>query len=168
MKEERPCCPKCGKNESIKSGQHLGRQRYKCKSCSCQYTRSDKRGRPAQEKWLALWLYMHGLSLNAIGKLLKVSTPAVLKWVKALGEQVKDKPLPSSVAVVELDEMWHYLHHKKTNTGYGKLIVAIPVSSLTGNVALVINPPLSDSGNASSVGTSVLAAPTIGKPIAPC
>ncbi len=38
---------------------------------------------------------------------------------------------------MELDEMWHYLHSKKTNFVSGKLIVAIPVSSLTGNVAIV-------------------------------
>ncbi|MDR2819976.1 MAG: hypothetical protein LBB60_05550 [Desulfovibrio sp.] len=49
--------------------------------------------------------------------------------------------LPFSAEIgnhVELDEMWHYLRSKKTNFVFGKLIVAIPVSSLTGNVGIVI------------------------------
>jgi hypothetical protein len=46
--------------------------------------------------------------------------------------------------VVELDEMWHYLRSKKTNFGSGRLIVAIPVNSLTGNVGVVIKEPSPD------------------------
>jgi transposase len=52
--------------------------------------------------------------------------------------------LLGEAVIIELDEMWHYLHSKKTNYGSGKLIVAIPVNSLTGNVAIVTKALLQD------------------------
>jgi hypothetical protein len=79
-----------------------------------------------------------GLSLNCIARMFKVSTPAVLRWVRLFAEKTYEKPEPSEAVIVELDEMWHYLGSKKTNFGYGKLIVAVPVSSLIGNVGIVI------------------------------
>lgn len=135
-----PICPKCSFQESVKNGTHHGRQRYRCKQCGFQFTRSTPRGRPAQEKAMAVLLYTLGLSLNAIARLLNVSTPAVLRWVRLFAEKVYEKPEPHEAVIVELDEMWHFLGSKKTNSGSGRLIVAIPVSSLTGNAGLVIKP----------------------------
>jgi len=131
-------CPKCSCSEVVKNGKHLGRQRYRCKSCGFQFTRTAARGRPASEKAIAVLLYTLGLSLNCIARMLKVSTPAVLRWVRLFAEKTYEKPEPSEAIIVELDEMWHYLHSKKTNSGSGKLIVAVPVGSLTGNAGLVI------------------------------
>ena len=132
-------CLKCGSKEAVKNGWHLGVQRWKCKGCGYQYTREQRRGRSGEEKATAMMLYLHGLSMNAIGKLLKVSMPSVLKWVRHFAEQAYEKPVPRSAVVVELDEMWHFLRSKKTNCGSGRLIVAIPISSLTGNVGVVIS-----------------------------
>ncbi|MDR2160988.1 MAG: hypothetical protein LBO77_02455, partial [Desulfovibrio sp.] len=126
-----PECPKCGSTENVKNGRHLGRQRYRCKKCCFQFTRTTPRGRPANEKATAVLLYTLGLSLNCIARMLKVSTPAVLRWVRLFAEKVYEKSEPREAVVVELDEMWHYLRSKKTNFGYGRLIVAIPVNSLT-------------------------------------
>lgn len=131
-------CPKCLSGKVVKNGMHLEKQRYRCKNCGFQFTRETPRGRPAQEKALAVLLYTMGLSLNAIARIFKVSTPAVLRWVKNFAEKTYEKPEPQEAVIVELDEMWHYLHSKKTNFGSGKLIVAIQVSSLTGNAGLVI------------------------------
>ena len=131
-------CPKCQSANIIKSGHHHGRQRHRYKSCGFQFTRTDPRGRPASEKAMAITLYTMGLSLNSIARFFKVSTPSVLRWVRTFAEKVYEKPEPREAVVVDIDEMWHYLHSKKTNCGYGKLIVALPVSSLTGNAGLVI------------------------------
>jgi transposase len=68
----------------------------------------------------------------------KVTTPAVLRWVRLFAEKTYTKPEPAEAVIVELDEMWHYLGSKKTSSGSGRLIVAVPVSSLTGNVGVVI------------------------------
>jgi hypothetical protein len=77
-----------------------------------------------------------GLSFNAIARIYNVATSTVMRWVRSFAEKTYDKPEPGQAVIVELDEMWRYLHSKKTNSGFGKLIVAIPVSSLTGNVAI--------------------------------
>lgn len=137
---ERPPCPKCHFSEVIKNGQHLEKQRYRCKSCGFQFTRTTPRGRPASDKAMAITLYTLGLSLSAIARLFRVSTPAVLRWVRIFAEKTYEKQEPREAVVVELDEMWHYLHSKKTNFGSGRLIVAAPVNSLIGNVAIVIKP----------------------------
>jgi transposase len=134
-------CPKCHSQEVIKNGKHLGKQRHRCKVCGYQFTRTTPRGKPANEKAGAILLYTLGLSMNAIARLFQVSTPAVLRWIRNFAERVYEKPEPKEAVVVELDEMWHYLHSKKTSFGSGKLIVAIPVSSLTGNVGIVIGSP---------------------------
>ena len=131
-------CPKCGWSEAVKNGKHLGRQRYKCRSCAFQFTRTTARGRPASEKATAVLLYTLGLSLNCIARMFKVSTPAVLRWVRLFAEKTHEKPEPAEAVIVELDEMWHYLASKKTNFGSGRLIVAVPVGSLTGNVGIVL------------------------------
>lgn len=111
--EHMPICPKCAFQKSVKNGNHHGRRRYRCKQCGFQFTRSTPRGRPAQEKAMAVLLYTMGLSLNSIARLLSVSTPAVLRWVRLFAEKVYEKPEPREAVIVELDEMWHFLGSKK-------------------------------------------------------
>jgi hypothetical protein len=54
--------------------------------------------------------------------------------VRLFAEKTYEKPEPDEAVVVEIDEMWQYLSSKKTNFGSGRLLVAVPVDSLTGNV----------------------------------
>ena len=131
---EKPPCTKCQSIEVVKNGKVQGKQRYKCKSCSLQFTRLTPRGRPAQEKAMAVTLYTLGLSIRAIARLIGVSPTAVLKWIKTFAKTHYEKPAPGDAIIVELDEMWHYLGSKKTSYGSGKLIVEKLESLLTGNV----------------------------------
>ena len=131
---EKPPCPKCQSIEVVKNGKVQGKQRYKCKSCSLQFTRLTPRGRPAQEKAMAVTLYTIGLSIRAIARLIGVFPTAVLKWIKTFAKTHYEKPAPGDAIIVELDEMWHYLGSKKTSYGSGKLIVEKLESLLTGNV----------------------------------
>ncbi len=132
-----PACPQCRSSKTVKNGFRCNRQRYKCNQCGHQFTRTTPRGRPLEDKLLAVILYMHGLSLNAIAKLFGVSAPAVLKWVRKFAQDTYDKPKPGSAIVMELDEMWHYIKKNPTSSGSGRLIVAIPANSLTGSVGIV-------------------------------
>ena len=43
-------CPKCGSKERVKSGFMNGKQRYKCKSCKCNFTQSNQRGASQENK----------------------------------------------------------------------------------------------------------------------
>ena len=131
---EKPPCPNCQSIEVVKNGKVQGKQRYKCKSCSLQFTRLTPRGRPAQEKAMAVTLYTLGLSIRAIARLIGVSPTAVLKWIQTFAKTHYEKPAPGDAIIVELDEMWHYLGSKKTSYGSGKLIVEKLESLLTGNV----------------------------------
>ena len=99
-----------------------------------QFTRLTPRGRPAQEKAMAVTLYTLGLSIRAIARLIGVSPTAVLKWIKTFAKTHYEKPAPGDAIIVELDEMWHYLRSKKTSYGSGKPIVEKLESLLTGNV----------------------------------
>jgi len=129
-------CKKCGSEHIIKAGKIDDNQRYRCKECGCQFQPNRHKGKPEQTKRLAILLYLLGLSMRTIAKITKTDVHAVYRWIKAFAEENYVKPEPaSSEVVVELDEMWHYLHSKKTNFGYGKLIAAIPVNLSTGSVA---------------------------------
>ena len=128
-------CKKCGSEKYVKAGFISGEQRYLCKDCGCKFVPTRHHGKPQKDKLLAVWLYLHGLSFRTIAKFFKVSHKAIFDWVKAFAKENYIKPEPHGEAViVELDEMWHYLHSKKDKSGFGKLIAAIPVNLSTGNV----------------------------------
>ena len=82
--ETRPNCPKCHAGAAYRSGKVLGRQRYRCGDCGFQFTRTTPRGRPANEKALAVTLYTMGLSPSAIARMFHVSAPAVLRRARNL------------------------------------------------------------------------------------
>jgi len=127
-------CPKCKSSHSVKNGHHHGKQRYKCRTCNCQFTKEQPRGKNTKTKHWAILLYVNGLSFRAIAKLVGVSHKAVYDWVRAFGLATYEKPIPQGEVVVELDELWHFLKFKKTSSGSGKPIAALLSSSLIGNV----------------------------------
>lgn len=59
-------------------------------------------------------LYSRGLSFRAVGELLGTTAQSVLRWVCGYVDTVCHKPTPGQAAVVELDEMWHYVGSKDT------------------------------------------------------
>jgi transposase len=132
-------CPHCDSQNIIKSGLVKGRQRFKCKDCSYQFTNlSKERGKPLWMKLEAVLMYLSGMSMNATGKLLGVSAQSVLNWVRDFGEVNYEKPVPESAVVVELDELWHFVQAKKTNYGSGRHMTVILGDSSTGNWEIVI------------------------------
>ena len=66
-------------------------------------------------------MYLEGVGLRSIGRILGVSNVAVLYWVRHFGTLLKEyvcKSLPADIYdidVVEMDEMWHFTK-KKTKT----------------------------------------------------
>jgi len=126
----------------VKNGFMQEQQRYKCKECGYNFIDKPRRGHSQPVLALAVWLYLSGLSQRRIARLFGVSTPAVLKWIKTFALKNAPKPVPAGegAAVVELDEMWHFLKKRPAKSGYGRLIVQIQDSSLTGNAGIVIGP----------------------------
>jgi len=127
-------CKKCGSEKHVKAGFIKGEQRYLCKDCGCKFVPTRHHGKPEKDKLLAVWLYLHGFSFRTIAKYFKVTPKAVYDWVRIYAKENYVKPEPKGEAVVvELDEMWHFIKRKKTKSGFGKLIAAIPISLSTGN-----------------------------------
>jgi transposase len=61
----------------------------------------------------ALQLYLEGLGLRAIGRLLGVSHVAVYRWIQAHGEALEGLRSEAGIEVVEMDEMHTYIGSKK-------------------------------------------------------
>lgn len=128
-------CKKCESKNYVKAGKVEGEQRFKCKDCGCQFVPTRQKGRSANTKIVALFLYVSGMSLRRISKAVKTDVHAVYRWILEYGRNNYEKPAPQGTTLeVELDEMWHYLGSKKQKSGFGKLIAAIPVNLSTGNV----------------------------------
>ena len=108
-------CPRCQSTHFVKYGHVNKVQRYRCPHCQYQWTRTTPRGHPPEQKRLAVLLYCHGISMNAISNLFSVHVSSVLKWIRTFAKTHAQKPQLSNtqVVILELDEMWHYLGNKK-------------------------------------------------------
>ena len=83
-------CKKCQSMHYVKSGHIRDHQRYLCKDCGCQFTDTTPRGINPALKALAVVLYSHcGVSMGNLAKLFKVSTVAVLKWIRQAAAQIQ-------------------------------------------------------------------------------
>jgi len=127
-------CPKCGKEQCVKAGFNHNRQRYKCKNCGRQITQIEDKN--ATKRAFALYLYVIGLSMNTIGRMLKVEPSTILYWVRNFALKTYQKPTPQGEVIIELDEMWHFLHSKKTRSGSGRRTVELPESLWIGNAEI--------------------------------
>jgi transposase len=100
-------CKKCGGGNYVKAGHVKGEQRYKCKTCGCQFVPARQHGKSDNEKLTAVWLYSHGLSLRTIARFFNVNVRSVFIWIRTFARNNYIKPQPQSNGVVaELDEIW--------------------------------------------------------------
>lgn len=109
-------CPKCPSTHFVKNGLINEKQHYKCKKCNYQWTENHKhRGRLRTERAFAVFLYCHELSMNAFSKILDTAPNTILKWIRNFSNQHAQTPEPQTdAAILELDEMWHYLKKRQT------------------------------------------------------
>jgi transposase len=145
-------CKRCGSASFVKNGFVRGIQRYRCQACGYNFTATAKRGRSEATRALAVLLYSFGkASFRWLGKLLNVSAVSTYKWVRQAAESLPEPQVREEIREMELDELWHFLHAKKTSVGFEKpMIVANGVVSPGWWVAVIML-PLADSGNASLV-----------------
>ncbi|WP_117601796.1 IS1/IS1595 family N-terminal zinc-binding domain-containing protein [Flavipsychrobacter stenotrophus] len=76
-------CPKCKSQHIVKSGLAKGKQRYKCLDCSYHFT-VMKDGKSIDPYYVikALQLYIEGVTLREIERILGVSHVSVMNWVR--------------------------------------------------------------------------------------
>lgn len=134
-------CKKCHSSFYVKSGHVRGLQRYRCKACGCQFTDTKPQGIHPALKSFAIVLYAFcGVSMGNIARMFKVSTVAVLKWIKNAASQIEFQKPEQKPEVVMVDEFWHFVNGKKTKYGYGEPLMGYRVSLSDGTWAIVLMP----------------------------
>ena len=114
-------CPKCRHAEAVKNGKIKGKQRYKCRSCGCNYTTSSMARTPIETRAECVRLYLEGVGFRGISRLTGISHVTVMKWIRKLGTDI-ERLRPQSgekVSIMELDEMWHFIQKKHKSAGCG-------------------------------------------------
>jgi transposase-like protein len=110
-------CSHCASASYRKNGFVQGVQRYYCRDCGRNFTAKPKRI-PQEVKDFALTLYLNNTGVRKVAKIVGVSPPAVLRWIKSAHGRLQRtvKPLASGqVDVIELDEIYTFI--KKNGTG---------------------------------------------------
>lgn len=140
-------CKECESTEICKNGFVRGKQRYKCKSCNCNFVIGDLREKVRPEgKALAVLLYSTGKSsYGFISKLFNVSRTTVLKWMRNVAQRLPDPVIDSDIKEVQIDEMWHFISQKNKKCGYGEPWIVVETKPLDGLLAIVLLKPLKDS-----------------------
>ena len=123
-------CPKCSGLERVKNGFMCGKQRYKCKTCGCNFSKSTKQGYPLQIKKKALQYYLEGMGFRRIERLLCVSHVSVMNWVKQASNQIRQERekfyKERNIDILELDELCTYIKKNNINIGSGLGLREIP------------------------------------------
>ena len=99
-------CPRCGAaDRQIKDGfTPAGSQRYRCKLCAARYTPNPKeQGYDEDVRLQALNLYLDGLSLREISRLLSVNHQSVANWIHNYANHMPADLPPSILEIAILD-----------------------------------------------------------------
>ena len=75
-------CRKCGGLHIIKNGKVFGWQRYKCKQCGYQFSKTAPAGKSVHIKLIAHGLYVAGLSMREIASIIGVTAQSVSRWIR--------------------------------------------------------------------------------------
>jgi transposase-like protein len=118
-----------------------GKQRYRCNKCGYHFTDGDGRvkGTTAVKKALAIMLYTTArTSFRRIGKILDVDHSLVYRWIREAAENLPEPTISEGITEIELDEMWHFIKNKKTNSGLSKQLTVVQGEPLRGLQVAVI------------------------------
>ncbi|MBE2220286.1 MAG: IS1 family transposase [Anaerolineae bacterium] len=99
-------CPRCGsKKRQNKDGfTPAGSQRYRCKQCQTRYTPEPREhGYDEDVRLQALSLYLEGLSLREISRLLSVNHQSVANWIHGYANHMPANLPPSILEIAILD-----------------------------------------------------------------
>jgi transposase-like protein len=85
--------------------------------CGRKYTPEPKEhGYSDAVRQRALQLYVDGVNLRRIGRILGLHHRTVSLWVKASVAHLPEAPVPKEVQVAEMDELFTFIGNKKTGS----------------------------------------------------
>lgn len=120
-------CPKCGSRQHTKNGVIHGRQRFRCSSCSYNFTVS-KLGKGIDSYLVikALQLYIEGVSYREIERLLGVSHVSVMNWVKKYRIVIpKNDTYNPTYKILNHAELSDFVSSKKNLVDKGMLVTEL-------------------------------------------
>lgn len=116
-------CIRCNSGKVVKSGKVLGNQRYKCNNCNYHFTENSK-GYDANIKRSAIHLYLEGLSIRNIGRILNVSDVTVGKWIRPISNELSVYR-KKDIKLKELHKIEHFMISKDLFNNYGWLLIGL-------------------------------------------
>ena len=120
-------CPKCSNENISKSGIISGRQRYKCKNCNYHFSVA-KLGKSIDKYYVikALQLYLEGISLREIERIIGVSHVSVMNWVKEYGIKIpQNNEYRPTYKVLDHTELVKFMSKKSEISGSGMIITEL-------------------------------------------
>ena len=127
-------CPECGSQKVVKNGKQRGKQTYLCKVCHRRFTpNASKKHRPNSIKLQAIELYLNGMSINAISKVLRIPYMTVWTWINKEGQKADKKVMRElerlkrlgKVKAISIDEMWSYVGTKGNEVWIWSVVVEL-------------------------------------------
>jgi transposase-like protein len=108
-------CPDCSGTDLRRAGLKKGAQRYQCRACG-RYCTDRAPKFSADTKAMAVQMYLNSMGIRAIGRVLKASPAAVLKWIRKehgvvqqrMSEQAQPVQ-PDAPDIIEMDEIYTYV-----------------------------------------------------------
>ena len=132
-------CKECGSSVLVKNGMVLGKQRYKCKECGCNFREGDAREKHSLEKKMkVLQCYFEGVGIRSIERLEKVSSTLIIHWIRQVSKIVKEKLASvkieengKNISILEVDEIFTYCKKNSEKYTFGLLLIGTEIRLLT-------------------------------------
>ena len=109
---------------SSKTGLCLRNSVNKCNSCGCDFIIGDSRINSATELMCYTCVLFYSLgkaNCRFLARLFDVSPATTYQWTRKTATTLGEPVVSAGVKEIEIDEMWHFLHSKKTKDGSSKL-----------------------------------------------
>lgn len=122
-----PECPRCQSQNIIRSGIIQNKQRYRCKDCSYFFT-VFKQGKGIDPYYIvkALQLYMEGISLREIERILGISHVSVMNWVRKYGVKAPENyDYHPTYKVITHQELVELVAKKENLSGKGFVLTEL-------------------------------------------
>ena len=112
-------CPHCAHPDSIRYGTSRGVQRYRCQACR-RIFQTLRGGKDPALKQQACQLYLEGMGMRAIGRVLNIHHKTVSRWlVQAAQALSASSPKTEACSFIEIDELCTFIAKKNLNVGSG-------------------------------------------------
>jgi transposase-like protein len=112
-------CPHCAHPGSIRYGTSRGVQRYRYQACR-RIFQTLRRGKDPALKQLTCQLYLEGMGMRSIGRVLGMHHKTVSRWlVQAAQSLPASLPQTEACSFIEIDELCTFIAKKNHNVGSG-------------------------------------------------